>query len=68
MPKQLPKAPLIRFEWWGADQRYGGRRRMFIAYHRLANAAFVRVGRVTAHWRMPWLDRSARALHPELFD
>lgn len=64
---EIAKVPLLHFEWWGADKRYGGRRRRFVAYHRIANAAFLRVGRVTVHWRMPWLEDAARANHPELF-
>ena len=65
---KLETTPLLWFGWWGRDKRYGGRRRSFTAYHRVANAAFIRIGRVVVNWRMPWLEHSARALHPELFD
>lgn len=63
---KLPKAPLLMFERWGKDQRYGGRRRRFVAYHRVANAAFVRIGRLAVHWRMPWLEHAAR-VHLDMF-
>ena len=32
-----------------------------------ANFASVWVGRFQIIWRMPWLERPARALHPEVF-
>lgn len=56
---KLPKAQLIRFSWW--------RRRGIFAKFRLANAMQVHIGRLEISWRMPWLEHSARALHPELF-
>lgn len=55
----LPKAALIRFEWsW---------RLFYFAKFRLANAMRLQIGWLVVTVRMPWLPRSARALHPEYF-
>ncbi|WCK24142.1 hypothetical protein [Agrobacterium pusense] len=56
--KRLPKAGLIRFEWSSYS---------YIAKFRLANAMKVQIGRLSIVWRMPWLEHSARRLHPEVF-
>lgn len=62
LPDGLPVAPLFRMHlrrtwrftpWW--------------AKFRLANQMMVWVGPFQIAWRMPWLRRSALALHPELF-
>ena len=45
--------PVIRPIWW--------------AKFRNANSMFVWVGPFEIGWRMPWLERSARQLHPHLF-
>lgn len=41
--------------------------RALMQRNRLANAMRVRVGNLVLVWRMPWLEHSARALHPEVF-
>lgn len=57
--KRLPKAKLFQAEWsW---------RQCYMAKFRHANAMRVQIGHLCLMWRMPWLERSARALHPELF-
>jgi len=62
--RRLPKAGLISVEW--AQPIFPGRR--WLQANRLANAMRLRIGNLVLVWRMPWLERSARALHPELFD
>ena len=57
---KLPKAKLLIVRWWKMPGIF--------AKFRLANAMQVHIGRLELGWRMPWLPRSARALHPELFD
>ena len=61
LPKGLPKARLFLFVF----SRY--KTTHFFAYFRNANAAFVWAGPITIGWRMPWLERPARQIHPELF-
>jgi hypothetical protein len=61
---KLPKAKLFSIEWLGKPIV----RRHWWGKFRLANAASFRLGPVLINWRMPWLERSARTLHPELFD
>jgi hypothetical protein len=53
---RLPRASLFRAEW---DWRY-----FYFAKFRLANAMRVQIGWLVLIWRMPWLEHSARALHP----
>lgn len=56
---KLSKAPLLTIKWhW--KHPYFGR-------FRLANAVQVKLWWLTVGWRAPWLEESARALHPELF-
>jgi hypothetical protein len=57
---QLPKAALLR-----AGLSF---RQFYFAKFRLANATRWQIGWVTITHRSPWLERSARALHPHLFD
>ena len=57
--KRLPKAKLFTAEWSG--------RQSYFARFRLANAMRVQIGHICLIWRMPWLEHSARALHPEIF-
>jgi len=57
--KRLPKVKQFSVEWTP--------RHSYHAKFRLANAMRVQIGPLCLVWRMPWLDRSARALHPELF-
>lgn len=57
--ERLPKARMINVRWW--------RQRGIVAKFRLANAMQVHIGRLEISWRMPWLEHSARALHPEIF-
>lgn len=61
--KRLPKSGLIAMEW--AKPIFSGR--PLIQKNRLANAMRLRVGNLVLVWRMPWLEHSARALHPEIF-
>ena len=56
--KRLPKAKLFSARW---------AQRGYFAKFRLANAMQVQVWRLTLMWRMPWLERPARALYPEVF-
>lgn len=56
----LPKAGLISFGW---SFRY-----FYFARMRLANAMRVQIGWLSIMFRMPWLEFSARALHPERFE
>ncbi len=55
----LPKAKLFWVRW--------GSPRRTLLKSRCANAMFVWVGPLEMGWRMPWLEHSARALHPQLF-
>lgn len=57
--KRLPKAMLFCAEWTP--------RHSYFAKFRLANAMRVQVGPLCLVWRMPWLEHSARTLHPEVF-
>ena len=61
--KPLPKAPWLRVQWvrngWG---------RPLIVGARVANAYSVFIGPLNVMWRRPWLDHSARVLHPECFE
>ena len=56
----LPKSKLFWLRWHPCSA-------LPFLKSRCANAMFVWVGPVEIGWRMPWLERSARALHPELF-
>ncbi len=56
----LPKAKLF----WLRRRPYGA---LPFLKSRCANAMFVWIGPLEIGWRMPWLERSARALHPQLF-
>ena len=56
--KRLPKSALIRFEWGSYS---------YVAKFRYANAMKVQIGRLGIVWRMPWLEHSARRLHPVVF-
>lgn len=60
---RLPKCGLIVLEW--AKPIFPGR--PLIQRNRLANAMRLRFGSLVVVWRMPWLEHSARALHPEIF-
>lgn len=57
--KQLPKAA-----WLSLSFDF---KSFYFAKFRLANAARWQIGWVTVQHRLPWLERSARALHPQLF-
>ena len=61
--KALPKSRLFWARRIGV--RMNGKR---FSRFRNANAMFVWVGQWEIGWRMPWLPRPARALHPELFN
>lgn len=61
--KRLPKAGLVAFEW--ATPIFPTR--PFFGRNRLANAMRLRFGNLVVVARAPWLEHSARALHPELF-
>lgn len=56
--KRLPKAKLIRFAWG---------KHFYFAKFRLANAVRLQLGWLVVEFRAPWLEHSARRLHPELF-
>lgn len=56
---KLPKAKLFDI---GLKRRYP-----FFGKFRLANAVRLDIWWLTVHYRAPWLERSARALHPHLF-
>jgi hypothetical protein len=61
---RLMKAKLFSVEWLGPPII----RRHWWSYLRFANAANFHIFRLSLSWRMPWLEHSARALHPELFE
>lgn len=61
---RLPRSAVVSV-WWGTT-RIATRLPLFAKF-RLANAVMVRIGRLYVSWRMPWLEGSARALHPHLF-
>ena len=63
--RALPKARLVWVRRRYSKVRSLGRRK-FVKF-RIANAMFVWVGPLEIGWRMPWLPRSAMALHPQLF-
>lgn len=57
---RLEKARLISFEWsW---------RQFYFARFRLANAVRLQIGWLAVNMRAPWLEHSARQLHPEIFN
>jgi len=58
--KKLPVAKLMGFEW--------SRHVSYWARFRLANAWRFQLGRLTITVRAPWLEGSARAIHPHLFE
>ena len=62
--RRLPKARLFWVRWWSISPI---RRARWFAKFRNANAMFVWIGRLEIGWRMPWLERAARACHPHLF-
>lgn len=45
-----------------------GSTKIKFAKFRNANAMFVWIGPLEIGWRMPWLERPARALYPHLFE
>ena len=58
--EKLPKASLMTVHWsWTC---------FYFARFRLANAIQFQVGWLTLIFRAPWLERSARALYPHLFE
>lgn len=57
--KQLPKAQLIRFEWWSSFPMWGCRR--------IANARMIHLGPLMVMIRAPYLEHAARAHYPHLF-
>ncbi|TIN83069.1 hypothetical protein [Mesorhizobium sp.] len=57
--RQLPKAALFRAELG---------RQFYFAKFRLANAVRWQFGWLAITHRAPWIEASARALHPDLFD
>jgi hypothetical protein len=57
----LPKAKLIDFSW--SRSRLSGAPLFFS--NRLANAYRFQLWRLIIHVRAPWLEHSARQLHPE---
>lgn len=57
--RDLPKAKLLSVKW---SWRY-----FYFARFRLANALRLQIGWMTVEVRRPWLERSARTLHPECF-
>lgn len=59
--KALPKSKLISIEWRGCC------RKPYWARFRGANFVRWQLGRVCITHRAPWLERSARNLHPHLF-
>lgn len=61
--KKLPRATLIWFEWAKPILP----NRPIFQRNRLANAMRLRIGSLVLILRMPWLEHSARTLHPELF-
>jgi len=56
---KLPKARLFQIEWT--------RGKWYFGRNRLANAYRLQLWCVLIHFRMPWLEHSARQLHPHLF-
>lgn len=62
--KQLPKAELISVRW----NQWSHWTRWYVARFRLANSVRYDVGPVTILHRAPWMERSARQLHPHIFD
>lgn len=63
----LPKSKLVWIRRRYTPTLALGSRRIWRAKFRNANAMFVWLGPLEIGWRMPWLERSARALHPHLF-
>ena len=61
--KRLPKSKMF----WMKLRRTVLYRPIRFAKFRNANAMFIWLGPLEIGWRMPWLDRSARQLHPHLF-
>lgn len=60
---RLPKASLVSIMWntWSHYSRW------YIARFRLANAYRYDIGPITILHRAPWIERSARQIHPHLF-
>lgn len=56
---RLPKSKVFDIGW--------KRKHPFFGKFRLANAVRLDLWWLTIHYRAPWLERSARALHPHLF-
>lgn len=56
---KLGKAPLVTVGW---SLKYP-----YFAKFRMANAVKLKLWWFDVTWRAPWLEGSARALHPELF-
>lgn len=67
MHPDLPKARLFWMRRRFTHILSAGSRRILWAKFRNANAMFIWVGPLEIGWRMPWLERSARALYPHLF-
>lgn len=58
--RRLPKASWVRVEWWpNFTHRW--------AKFRLANCMQIHIGHLMVSFRMPYLLRSAKSLHPQLF-
>lgn len=58
--EKLPRSALASVRW--------SFRHFYFAKFRLANAMQWQIGWMTITHRAPWLEASARALHPHLFD
>ena len=58
--KQVPKAALIRFEWWPRWRK--------ISIRRIANARMIHIGPLMVMVRASWLEHAARAHYPQLFE
>lgn len=59
--RKLPKAKLLKVEVGGFDQK------PYLAKFRCANFMRVQLWWVCITFRMPWLERPARQIHPHLF-
>jgi hypothetical protein len=60
--RQLPRAKLIQLKWW-RPMPY-----TTITTFRLANALQIHLWRLVVIVRAPYLESSARQLHPHLFE
>ncbi len=58
--RQLPKAALIQFGWWGDTRMW--------AKFRLANSVQWHFGSLVVWHRAPYLEHVARVHYPHLFD